>query len=84
MQETQKMRVWSLGQEDPLEGEIPIHPSILVENFMDKGAWWAPIHEITKEFGPRVDMNEISKQVNLERWTGSQTELRLYLHPIEP
>ena len=29
MQETQKMGVWSLAQEDPLEEEIAIHSSIL-------------------------------------------------------
>ena len=30
MQEMQKMWVWSLGQEDPLEEEIATHSSILV------------------------------------------------------
>ena len=29
MQETQEMRVWSLGLEDPLEEEIATHSSIL-------------------------------------------------------
>jgi len=29
MQETQEMRVQSLGQEDPLEGEMATHSSIL-------------------------------------------------------
>ena len=29
MKETQEMRVWSLGQEDPLEEELATHPSIL-------------------------------------------------------
>ena len=30
MQETQDMRVWSLGQEDPLEKEMAAHSSIPV------------------------------------------------------
>ena len=30
MQETQKMQVWSLGQENPLEEGMPTHSSILV------------------------------------------------------
>ena len=29
MQESQETRVWSLGQEDPLEEEMPIHSNIL-------------------------------------------------------
>ena len=29
MQEMQETRVWSLGQEDPLEKEMAIHSSIL-------------------------------------------------------
>ena len=28
MQETQEMRVWTLGQEDPLEKEVAIHSSL--------------------------------------------------------
>ena len=39
------MRVLSLGQEDPLEEEIPIHSSTLcLENPMDKRAWWAAVY----------------------------------------
>ena len=30
MQETQETQFWSLGQEDPLEGEMATHYSILV------------------------------------------------------
>ena len=37
MQETQEMRVWSLGQEDPLEKEMTTYPSIL--------AWEIPCTE---------------------------------------
>ena len=49
MQEIQEMRVLSLGQEDPLEEETPIHSSTLcLENPMDKRAWWAAVYRVTK------------------------------------
>ena len=39
--------VLSLGQEDPLEKGMATHSSIL-ENPMDRGAWWATVGRITK------------------------------------
>ena len=40
--------VRSLGWEDPLEeGMNPLQYSCL-ENSMDRGAWWATVHGITK------------------------------------
>ena len=46
MQETQ---VQSLGREVPLEKEITMHSSILAwKNPMDRGAWKATIHGVTK------------------------------------
>ena len=46
----QKTWVQSLGQEDPLEEEMAIHPSILAwENLMGRGAWQATVHEVTKQ-----------------------------------
>ena len=45
MQETQ---VQSLGQEDSLEKEMSTHSSIL-ENPMDRGAWWTIVHGVTRE-----------------------------------
>ena len=44
MQETY---VQSWGQEDPLEKGIATHTSIL-ENPMDRGAWWATVQEVTE------------------------------------
>ena len=41
------MWVQSLGQEDPLEEEKATHSSIL-ENSMDRGAWWATVDRVTK------------------------------------
>ena len=36
------MWVLSLGREDPLEGEMATHSSILAwKNPMSRGAWWA-------------------------------------------
>ena len=46
MQETQ---VLSLGQEDPLEKGMATHfQSSCLENSMDRGAWWATVHGVTK------------------------------------
>ena len=45
----QEMRVRSLGQEDPLEKEIATHSSILAwKNTMDREAWRATVHGVTK------------------------------------
>ena len=46
----QKTWVQSLGQEDPLEEEMAIHPSILAwGNLMGRGAWQATVHEVTQQ-----------------------------------
>ena len=43
--------VKSLGWEDPLEKEMATHSSILaMENSMDRGAWWATVHGVTKSW----------------------------------
>ena len=42
--------VQSLGWEDHLETEMATHSIILArKNPMDRGAWWATIHRVTKE-----------------------------------
>ena len=49
VQEIQEMRVWSLGQHYPLEEEMTKHSNILARiNSMDRGAWQAIVHGITK------------------------------------
>ena len=49
MQEIKEMRVWTLGQEDPLEKEMTTHSSILaLENPMDSRAWQATVHGVSK------------------------------------
>ena len=46
MQETW---VRSLGQKDPLEKGPATHSSVLAwMNPMDRGAWWATVHKVTK------------------------------------
>ena len=45
MQETQEMKVQSLGQEDPLEEGMATH-----WNPMDREAWWATVHRVTKRW----------------------------------
>ena len=47
MQET---RVQCVGQEDPLEKGMATHSSILaMGDSMDRGAWWATVHGVSKE-----------------------------------
>ena len=46
----QEMQVQFLGLEDPLEKEMATHSSILSWKIpMDRGAWWATVHGVTKE-----------------------------------
>ena len=59
MQETQETWVQSLGWEDPLEKDTAICSRIIIiifllqyscwENSMDRGAWRAIVHGVTKE-----------------------------------
>ena len=45
----QEMQVGSLGQDDPLEEGMAAHSSILAWRIpMDRGAWWAIVHEVAK------------------------------------
>ena len=45
-----KSQVGSLAWEDPLQEGMAIHSSILAERIpMDRGAWWATVHGVTKE-----------------------------------
>ena len=45
----QETQVQSLGQEDPLEKEMATHSSIPAwGNPMDRRAWWATDHGVTK------------------------------------
>ena len=47
--EMQKMWVQSIGQEDPLEKGMATHSKHpFLENSIDRGAWWATVHGITK------------------------------------
>ena len=49
MQETQKIQVWSLGWEDPLEEGMETHSSILTWRIpMDREGWQAEVHMVVK------------------------------------
>ena len=51
IQETQEMWVWSLGQEDPLEGDIATHSSYsCLKSPMDREAWQATVHGVAKSW----------------------------------
>ena len=51
MQETQEIRVSSLGCEDPLEEGIATHSNILAWRIpMDKEAWRATVHWVAKSW----------------------------------
>ena len=51
MQEPQETRVQSLDQEDPLEEEMAMHPSILAQKVSwTKEAWRATVHRVTKNW----------------------------------
>ena len=43
--------VWSLDWEDPLEGSMATHTTILSWRIpMDRGAWWATVHGVIKSW----------------------------------
>ena len=44
----QEMQVQSLGQEDPLEKMATDSNILAMENLMDRGAWRATVHGVTK------------------------------------
>ena len=49
MQEMQEPQVQSLVGKEPLEKEMATHSSVLAwDNPMDRGAWWAIVHGVTK------------------------------------
>ena len=45
----QEMQIQSQIQEDPLEKEMAAHSSICLGNHLDRGAWLAIAHVVTKE-----------------------------------
>ena len=48
MQEIKEAQVRSLGQEDPWRRAWQPIPVVLLENPMDRGAWQATVHRVTK------------------------------------
>ena len=71
MQETKEIQVWSLGLEDTLEKEMASHSIILgLESPMDREAWQATIHVITKS---QTRLKQLSTHPDLT--TGKGPEL---------
>ena len=50
MQETQEVRIWSLGQKDPLAEEMAIHFSIIAWEIpcMEEPGAWTTVHRIAE------------------------------------
>ena len=88
MRELQETRVWSLGQEDSPGGGRgnPLHYSCL-ENPMDRGAWRATVHGVTKSRTRLSDWARITKwahQVELKSKIKWKESLVTYLDKILP
>ena len=65
----QEMQVWSLGREDPLEkGNNNRLKYSCLGNPMDRGAWWATVHGVTKELDAieRLNANKTKKDETLD------------------
>ena len=65
------MWVWSLGQEDPLEEGMATHSSILAWRIPMDRAWWAIVHNVTKN---QTWLKWLSMQVCV------YTYISLYIH----
>ena len=65
MQETW---VWPLGWEDPLENGYPL-PCSCLKNSMDRGAWWATVHEVAKSLAQLSNtFTSLSLPVSTGHW----------------
>ena len=58
---TQETQVSSLGQEDPLEKEMPIVQYSCLGNPTDRGAWWATVHGVPKDSDMTEQLNNKNK-----------------------
>ena len=68
MQEMQEMQLRSLGREDPLEEGMATHSRIAWRIPTDRGAWWAPVHGITKNQTHRSDLSRVQCLIGLPQW----------------
>ena len=69
-QPMQEMWVQSLNREDLWEREMATHSSILVENSMDRGAWWATVYGVIKS------QTQLSHWACTHNYLGSKTRKR--------
>ena len=71
------MWIRSLGWEDPLEEEMPIHSSILAWRIpMDRGAWLGTVHRVTKR---QTQLKGLSTGAFLEFLAFSMTQQMLVI-----
>jgi len=77
VQETQETWVQSLGQKDPLVEEMTTQYSCL-GNSMDRVAWWAIVHGITKNWAP------LSNWARPHTHTHTHTHMRSRTVPLSP
>ena len=62
MQEMQETWVQSLCWEDTLEKKMAIDSSVL-GNPMDRGAWWATVHEVAKSWTQLSDEAHVANRM---------------------
>ena len=61
--------VQSLGWEDPLEKGLATHSSILAWRIpMDRGAWWATVHRVTKSRTQRATNTISVSESDMQPW----------------
>ena len=60
----QETSVRSLGQEDPLEKAMAILQYSCLENPMDRGAWLATVHELSKESDMTERLTQLRRNIS--------------------
>ena len=83
MQELQEMQGWSLGQEDPWRRKWPPTPVFLSGDPMDRGAWRATVHRVTKRETEATkhehNIPSIKNQAGWAQWNLDQRFIRAYI-----
>ena len=68
---------YSIPGEDPLEEDIATHSSILSWRIpMDRGAWWATVHEVTKTW-------TWLKRLSMHAWIYRHEHIHIYTLPAK-
>ena len=68
--------------EDPLEEEMATHSSILAQRIpMDRGAWWATVHRVTKS---QTQLKRLSTHVKMKSVGISSPSQAVLLTKLKP